>query len=105
MIYKGKSDEPPSGCVVAALRRFLLGVLYLVIFQALGFIVWDDYLLTEEFGELSLWKRCLLLGVWGRYTLYKYITCWLFAEGACIMFGACIIITNKKQLFKFFLQD
>lgn len=86
-LLKGKTTVPPSTCIPAALHRLALACLYLVTFQLLGFIIWDDYLLTDEFASVNFFKRALLLGVWGRYTLYKYITCWLFAEGACILFG------------------
>lgn len=37
--------------------------------------------------ELPFWKQCLTLGVWGRITLYKYISCWLMSEGVCIVAG------------------
>nr|CAI5851130.1 unnamed protein product [Callosobruchus analis] len=47
----------------------------------------DEYLLTDEYGNSNFFKKMLLLGIWGRYTLYKYISCWLLSEGACIMFG------------------
>lgn len=70
-----------------AIKRFLLGVFYLVVFQVLGFIVSDAYMMSDDYQSLGFITRCLLLGVWGRYSLYKYISCWLLAEGACILFG------------------
>ncbi|XP_044762922.1 lysophospholipid acyltransferase 5 [Coccinella septempunctata] len=80
-----RSKAPESE--FAALQRFALGVLYLVFFQLLGLLISDDYLISEGFQEKSfLWKH-LLLGVWGRFTLYRYICCWLLAEGGCILFG------------------
>nr|CAD7202608.1 unnamed protein product [Timema douglasi] len=32
-------------------------------------------------------KKCLVLGFWGKMTLYKYISCWLISEGVCICSG------------------
>lgn len=82
-----------------ALRRFSLGVLYLLIFQGLGLLVSDDYLITEEFANTNFFKKMFLLGAWGRYTLYKYISCWLLAEGGCIMFGK--YVTPYYLIFEF----
>lgn len=81
-----KPNQPPD-CVAPAVKRLLLGVLYLAIFQGLGFYVTDNYLLSEEYGNLGFVKKCIILGLWGRYSLYKYISCWLLTEGACILFG------------------
>ncbi|XP_064214490.1 lysophospholipid acyltransferase 5 [Tribolium castaneum] len=74
-------------CTEAAVRRFALGVFYLVVFQLLGLLVSDDYMYSPEFRELGFVKKMLLMGLWGRFTLYKYISCWLLTEGACILFG------------------
>ena len=82
---KGKS-EPPNSVSYAA-RRFALGVMYLCIYQVIGTYITDDYMISDEYVERSYLKRLFLLGVWGRITLYKYMSCWLFSEGACILFG------------------
>jgi hypothetical protein len=37
--------------------------------------------------DLPFWKRCLTIGIWGKITLYKYISCWLISEGVCIVAG------------------
>ncbi|XP_045468729.1 lysophospholipid acyltransferase 5 isoform X2 [Harmonia axyridis] len=72
---------------IAALRRFGLGLLYLLLFQLLGMLVSDDFIISEGFERNSFFWKHILLGVWGRYTLYRYISCWLLAEGGCILFG------------------
>ncbi|KAF2896494.1 hypothetical protein ILUMI_09682 [Ignelater luminosus] len=61
--------------------------MYLIIFQVLGVFVSDEFILSEYYDNLGILKKCFLLGLWGRYTLYKYISCWLITEGACILFG------------------
>ncbi|XP_028131900.1 lysophospholipid acyltransferase 5 [Diabrotica virgifera virgifera] len=86
-------DGPPDS-VVAAIKRGATGVAYLTIFQTIGSFVSDDYMLSDEFAQTCFFKRMLLLGLWGRYTLYKYISCWLLTEGACILFG---IAQNGKD--------
>ncbi|KAJ8964232.1 hypothetical protein NQ314_005061 [Rhamnusium bicolor] len=83
---KDAPNEPPD-CIEAAVKRLSLGISYLIIFQVLGLFVSDDYLLTDEFSDSNFFRKMLLLGIWGRFTLYKYISCWLLTEGACILFG------------------
>jgi len=39
------------------------------------------------FQELGIIKKHLILGLWMKVVLYKYITCWLVAEGVCILSG------------------
>ncbi|CAH1102115.1 unnamed protein product [Psylliodes chrysocephalus] len=96
--YNAKDGPPDS--TSAALRRFSYGLIYLSIFQMLGMFVSDEYLITDEFANVSFLKKMLLLGVWGRYTLYKYISCWLLAEGACILFGVAYNGTDDKGEIK-----
>nr|CAI5851131.1 unnamed protein product [Callosobruchus analis] len=83
---KDTINQPPD-CIEPAVNRLCLGIGYLIIFHILGMFVSDEYLLTDEYGNSNFFKKMLLLGIWGRYTLYKYISCWLLSEGACIMFG------------------
>lgn len=77
----------PPDSVKWATVRFCTGVVYILLFQALSFFVHDDLIISDEFAEMNFLKRMFLLGVWGRFTLYKYISCWLLTEGACILFG------------------
>ncbi|ENN75052.1 hypothetical protein HUJ04_001252 [Dendroctonus ponderosae] len=88
--FHSKSPEgellPPES-VNWALVRFSMGVFYLAFFQLLSLFVYDDYIISDDFASMNLIKRMIWLGVWGRFILYKYISCWLFAEGACILFG------------------
>jgi lysophospholipid acyltransferase 5 len=69
------------------LKRGAAGLFYLAIYQLGLFIVPDNYLLSPEFTNKSLIVKMLLLGVWGRCTLYKYISCWIISEGAATCFG------------------
>lgn len=74
-------------CLEAGLKRGLTGLLYLTIFQMGSLICPDDYLLSQEFDERSIIYKHIFLGFWGRFSLYKYISCWLLTEGLCITFG------------------
>ncbi|GJQ83403.1 nes [Trypoxylus dichotomus] len=96
-VYSSQGDltKPPDS-VHYALRRFGAAVMYLILFQVLGLFVSDDYIISEQFDQLPFLKKALLLGVWGRYSLYKYISCWLFAEGGCVLFGLSHNGYNEK---------
>ncbi|CAG9768114.1 unnamed protein product [Ceutorhynchus assimilis] len=85
---KGPNGEilPPAS-TSAALKRMTLGIFYMAFFQFLSFFVSDDTIISDDFAQLNIFKRQFLLGVWGRFTLYKYISVWLLTEGACILFG------------------
>ncbi|KAL0277194.1 UNVERIFIED_CONTAM: hypothetical protein PYX00_004558 [Menopon gallinae] len=64
-----------------------LGLIYLGVYQGGSLIVSDETMISEEYKCLPLWKQCLLLGLWARLTLYKYISCWLITEGSLTIFG------------------
>ncbi|CAH0549779.1 unnamed protein product [Brassicogethes aeneus] len=84
---KFSKDGAAPDSTNAAVKRFCIGAFYLSIFHVLGYFVSDEYLLSEEFASLGFFRRMLVMGVWGRFTLYKYISCWLLTEGACMLFG------------------
>lgn len=69
------------------LKRFLTGITYLGIYQFLTFIVPNDYFLTDNFVNHSFLYKIFLVCVWGRCTLYKYISCWILSEGAAMCCG------------------
>lgn len=68
-------------------KRFVTGICYLGIYQVLTFIVPDNYFLTPEFADTNFLKKLLLVSIWGRCTLYKYISCWILSEGAATCCG------------------
>ncbi|TDG44010.1 hypothetical protein AWZ03_009559 [Drosophila navojoa] len=76
-----------EGCVDAGLKRLGMGVLYLIVCQLGLAYLPDNYFLTPEFAEQHFIKRIFFLGFWAKFTLYKYISCWLFAEGALMCIG------------------
>ncbi|KAH8371856.1 hypothetical protein KR093_009114, partial [Drosophila rubida] len=71
----------------AGVKRLAAGVLYLVICQLGLTYLPDSYFLSPEFADQSFIKRIYFLGFWAKFSLYKYISCWLFAEGALIYIG------------------
>ncbi|EDV97950.1 lysophospholipid acyltransferase 5 [Drosophila grimshawi] len=76
-----------DGCVNAGLKRLGAGVLYLCVCQVGLSYLPDNYFLSEEFAAQSFIKRIYFLGFWAKFSLYKYISCWLFAEGGLMCLG------------------
>ncbi|XP_076318423.1 lysophospholipid acyltransferase 5-like isoform X2 [Tachypleus tridentatus] len=54
-----------------------------------GFCWWC--VCREEGSKASLqevfWKKMLIMTLWGKIVLYKYVACWLLSEGSCTMTG------------------
>lgn len=80
--------------MTSGLTRGGLGIFYLILNQVGAYYVPDSYLLSEEYNNVGFAKKLFLLGVWGRHTLYKYISCWLITEGAAICFGLAFVSKN-----------
>ncbi|KAH8307242.1 hypothetical protein KR044_008434, partial [Drosophila immigrans] len=76
-----------DGYKAAGLKRLGMGVLYLAICQAGLTYLPDAYFLSPEFAAQSFIKRIYFLGFWAKFSLYKYISCWLFAEGGLMCIG------------------
>jgi len=80
--------ETGSSTAFSALQRLLMGLLYVGAFQGGVMIVPQSYMLSSEFLQQStfLFKMSYIL-LWGKIVLYKYVGCWLIAEGSCILSG------------------
>lgn len=73
--------------VKTAIKTTLLGFLYLGLFQFGSAWIPTEYLLSNDYSNINFIKKLIYLGFWARFTLYKYIACWLFTEGVCTTFG------------------
>ncbi|XP_045901749.1 lysophospholipid acyltransferase 5 [Micropterus dolomieu] len=83
------SDCPgkPPNSIVPALKRFALGFLCLAIYAIFSPYYPDSYFLTDEYEAQPFWYRCVFLLIWAKVILYKYVSCWVIAEGVCILSG------------------
>ncbi|XP_037797486.1 lysophospholipid acyltransferase 5-like [Penaeus monodon] len=79
------SARPP--CLLPGLLRGGLGLIYLAVYQVGISYLPDSYINSSEYNDSSIWRRHVVVGIWAKITLYKYISCWLIAEGVCIMSG------------------
>ncbi|XP_058054796.1 lysophospholipid acyltransferase 5 [Anopheles bellator] len=87
----GAYEPHTQGAPAYAIKKFLQGVFYLVVNQAGTQYVSDAYLMSGEFEQESLLMKHIYMGCWGRITLYKYISIWLLAEGAAVLYGLTYI--------------
>ncbi|XP_047453786.1 lysophospholipid acyltransferase 5 isoform X1 [Mugil cephalus] len=78
--------KPPNS-VIPALKRFSLGFLCLVIYAIFSPYYPDSYYLTDEYEAQPFWYRCVFILLWAKVILYKYVSCWVIAEGVCILSG------------------
>lgn len=83
-----------------ALQRMTLGIIFLVTFTVLGPYIPDEYLTSDAFMEQNFWFRCFYIMIWGKVILYKYVCCWLIAEGVCILIGLGYNGKNEKGIPK-----
>ncbi|XP_004643571.1 lysophospholipid acyltransferase 5 [Octodon degus] len=89
-LVQGKLTDTPGkvpNSTIPALKRLSLGLIYLVGHTLLSPHVTEDYLLSEDYENHPFWFRCLYMLIWGKFVLYKYVTCWLVTEGVCILTG------------------
>lgn len=85
--FLAKEFDKYQGYIDAGFKRFFLGVFYLVVYQIGNMFASDAYLLSPEYASSGYFSRLIFLGIWGRLTLYKYMSIWLLSEGVCTRFG------------------
>nr|XP_024112765.2 lysophospholipid acyltransferase 5 isoform X1 [Pongo abelii] len=89
-LVQGELTDIPGkipNSIIPALKRLSLGLFYLVGYTLLSPHITEDYLLTEDYDNHPFWFRCMYMLIWGKFVLYKYVTCWLVTEGVCILTG------------------
>eukprot|EP00058_Branchiostoma_floridae_P006173 XP_002591661.1 hypothetical protein BRAFLDRAFT_80751 [Branchiostoma floridae] len=88
-MIEGKLTDNTEGkrpaCVVPALKRMAIGLGYTVAFAVLNGYYYDDYMTEPSFFELPWLQKYIFVLIWGKVMLYKYVGCWLLAEGSCIL--------------------
>ncbi|XP_063700301.1 lysophospholipid acyltransferase 5 [Culicoides brevitarsis] len=92
--YLNHEFDAFTGHTSYALTRFGQGVLYLTMNQVLALYVPDAYLLSDDFANRSFFARWFFVAVWGKMVIYKYVSCWMLAEGSAVLFG--ITFNGKK---------
>ena len=83
----GYLDTIPSTPVMYTIQRFCLGMLYLVLLQVGLAYFPSDWPDTPAYYDASLIMKLVLLPIWVRVCLYKYLSLWLLGEGVCVLSG------------------
>lgn len=88
--FINKEYEKYHGCMTAGSVRAAIGFAYLIVNIIGSSYFSDSYILSNDFtSRHNIFARCFILGLWGRFTLYKYISCWLLTESVAMCFGKC----------------
>ncbi|CAG0891785.1 unnamed protein product [Darwinula stevensoni] len=74
-------------CVRVGIIRGLLAFLYLGLHFLGVLYIPTDHVTTSAFTEKPFYIKLLLIGLWGKLNMSKYLACWLLAEGSCIVSG------------------
>lgn len=78
---------PTPGPVSFGLRRLALAVAYMAFHLAGSMFLPELWPTTASYRACSLPTRLLLLPVWAKAILAKYLSLWLMAEGVCALSG------------------
>ncbi|XP_058460578.1 lysophospholipid acyltransferase 5 [Malaya genurostris] len=87
----GQYEQHTVEAPMYSIKKFLQGAFYLIVNQVGSQFVSDSYLLSSDFEQESFFMKHIYMGLWGRFSLYKYISIWLLAEGATVLFGLTYI--------------
>uniref|UniRef100_A0A3Q3KR76 Lysophospholipid acyltransferase 5 n=1 Tax=Monopterus albus TaxID=43700 RepID=A0A3Q3KR76_MONAL len=80
----GGGGAPPCPSIIPAMKRFGLGFVCVVIYATFSPYFPNSYFLSDEF---PFWYCCVFILLWSKVMLYKYVSCWIIAEGVCILSG------------------
>ena len=80
-------DCLPDSPLGYGFKRLGLGFLYMIIHVAGSLWLPNDWPASQHFSSSSLPVRFLLLTVWCKAVLAKYLSAWLIAEGVCVISG------------------
>lgn len=91
--YINKEFDKYTGYIEASTKRGLTGAAYLAVNVIGSAYLSDSYILSSDFvNNNGILMRMLLLGIWARITLYKYISCWILTESVAMCFGNLFIL-------------
>lgn len=91
----GYIDTIPGSPFMYSLSRFGLSVMYMALLQIGLYYFPSDWPDTAAYYEASFIMKMLLLPIWVRVCLYKYLSLWLLSEGVCVLSGLSYNGTNS----------
>ena len=90
--YQASLPDSPLGY---GLQRLALGFLYLILHLIGSLWLPNDWPASQQFSSSLLVTKLVLLAVWAKVVIAKYISVWLIAEGVCVISG--ISFTGLSQ--------
>ena len=87
----------PASPVPFGLKRLALSVAYMTAHVVGSMFLPELWPITDSFAETSLAGKLLLLPVWCKLILAKYLSMWLMAEGVCAVAGLSYVSTSEPD--------
>uniref|UniRef100_A0A8R1TK51 Lysophospholipid acyltransferase 5 n=1 Tax=Onchocerca volvulus TaxID=6282 RepID=A0A8R1TK51_ONCVO len=93
--YLDSKKEVRISGLMPSLGRFVMACFYIIIYQWGVLWIPNEYFNSPEFFALSFRWKVIWIVLWFRIIMCRYISVWLFTEGAAILAG---IAYNGKDL-------
>jgi len=87
----------PASPVPFGLKRLGLSVVYMTAHVVGSMFLPELWPITDSFAQTSLAGRLLLLPIWVKLILAKYLSMWLMAEGVCAVAGLSYVSTSDPE--------
>ncbi|XP_055316945.1 lysophospholipid acyltransferase 5 isoform X3 [Sitodiplosis mosellana] len=95
--FINKEFDKHDGYLMAGAKRAAVGACYLIVNVVGSGYLNDKYVISSDFtNNHGIVTRLFLVALWGRITLYKYISCWLLTESVAICFGITFNGVDEK---------
>ena len=89
----------PASPVLFGLKRLGISVRYMTAHVAGSMFLPELWPTTDSFSQTSLAGKLVLLPVWCKLILAKYLSMWLMAEGVCAVAGLSYVATGRLKYF------
>jgi len=86
----------PSSPVTFGLKRLAISICYLTAHVVGSLYLPELWPTSQDFSETNLVARLLLLPVWVKLILAKYLSMWLMAEGVCAVSGLSFVASSEE---------
>ena len=87
----------PASPVPFGLKRLGLSVVYMTAHVVGSMFLPELWPITDSFAQTSFAGKLLLLPVWVKLILAKYLSMWLMAEGVCAVAGLSYVPTSDPE--------
>jgi len=92
-----QANLPHPGPIGFGMKRLSLGAAYMLLHVVGSQFLPELWPTTTHYEDSSLVLRLLLLPLWCKFILAKYLSLWLMAEGVCVISGLSYIPPTKQE--------